>query len=77
MIGDLGSHRLSFQSEAVVMSASVHGAHRAPLTALTSKPNRVLVCLFVHLFVFNEKIKILTQLGCSILYKRLTGHFKG
>lgn len=70
MIGNLTSHRLSFQSEAVVMSASVHGAHRAPrapLTASTSKPKRVLV--FVHLFVFNEKIKIPTQLGCSILYK--------
>lgn len=67
MIGNLASHRLSFQSEAVVMSASVHGAHRTPLTASTSKPKRVLV--FVHLFVFNEKIKIPTQLGCSILYK--------
>lgn len=66
MIGSLGSHRLSFQSEAVVLSASVHGAQKTPFPASTSKPNRVFVCLFVHLFAFNEKIKIPTQLGCSI-----------
>lgn len=57
------------------MSASVHGVQRTLFTALTSKPQGF--CLFVHLFVFKEKIKIPTQLGCSILYKRLMGHFKG